>query len=45
MPFVIGLGFAKVQILQKKKSETGSISWLIWNIFRKFCQHVDNDNI
>ena len=43
MPFVIGRGFAEVQIL--KKSETGSISWTFWNILIRFCIHIIIDKI
>ena len=40
MPFAIGTGFAEV-----KKSETGPISWTIWNIFYKNLQRLDTDKI
>ena len=42
MQFFIGRGFANVQIL---KSETGPISWTLWNILMKHCIHIDIDKI
>ena len=39
MSFFIGLGFAELQILKKKKSENGPIFWTEWNIVMK-CIHI-----
>ena len=43
MPFVIGRGFAEVQIL--KKSETSPISGTIWIILMTYCKDIDIDKI
>ena len=42
MPFVIGRGFANVQILIKVKV---ALSQTFWNISIKFCIHVDIDKL
>ena len=43
MTFIIGRGFADLQIL--KKSETVPISWTEWNIVMKFCIRIDTDKM
>ena len=43
MPFVVGRGFAEVQILEK--GEIDHISWTVWNSMMTFCKHIDIDKI
>ena len=46
MPFVIGRGFADVQILKKKKQKKpGPDSCTVWNIMITFSIHIDTDKI
>ena len=43
MTFGIGRGFAEVQILKKKNSETGPISWNFLNILIKLIINIAID--
>ena len=43
MSFGIGWGVAEVQILKKKNSETGPISWNFLNILIKLCIDIAID--
>ena len=41
MTFWIGRGFVEIQILKTVKFN----SYTVWNIFIKFCRHIDIDKI